>query len=265
MNTVARIEQPGLPGVPEVPAQSVTMMDIINRAIFDPTVDADKVERLGKMALAFKAEEAKAAYIRALVAMKPLLPVIDRKGRIEIHEKNKPKTPENLIQSTAFARWEDIDEAITPILAAHGFVLTHRTGTLPDGRVSITGILSHEMGHSEESEMSLPLDTSGSKNNVQAAGSSTSYGKRYTATALLNIRTKGEDDDGKKGGEPGVITEEQAERLLEMLTRDKADVTLFCKHMKIASLIELPAARYEEAIIAINTRAAAVAKKAAAQ
>jgi hypothetical protein len=49
--------------------------------------------------------------------------------------------------------------------------------------------------------MTLPLDTSGSKNNVQAVGSSTSYGKRYTATLLLNIRTKGEDDDGHAGGD----------------------------------------------------------------
>jgi hypothetical protein len=44
-------------------------------------------------------------------------------------------------------------------------------------------VLSHELGHSEETTMTLPLDTSGSKNNVQAVGSSTSYGKRYTATA----------------------------------------------------------------------------------
>jgi hypothetical protein len=206
-------------------------------------------------------DDAKAAYTRALVKMKPLLPVIDRKGRIVIHEKGKEKIDANIIQSTEYARWEDIDAALTPFLNAHGFVLTFRTGNLPDGRVTVTGVLSHEMGHSEESVMALPLDTSGSKNNVQAAGSSTSYGKRYTATALLNIRTKGEDDDGRAGGDPGPVSEEQAERLLDMLTRDKADVTLFCKHMKVDSLIALPASRYEEAIIAINLRAAKVAKK----
>ena len=41
----------------------------------------------------------------------------------------------------------------------------------------------------------LPLDTSGSKNGVQAVGSTVSYGKRYAICALLNIST-GDDTDG---------------------------------------------------------------------
>ena len=49
--------------------------------------------------------------------------------------------------------------------------------------------------------MKLPADTSGSKNVVQAIGSSVSYGKRYTMQALLNITSGGEDDDGHSGGE----------------------------------------------------------------
>ncbi|WP_340146807.1 ERF family protein [Halomonas sp. PA16-9] len=44
--------------------------------------------------------------------------------------------------------------------------------------------------------MLLPADISGNKNAVQAFGSSTSYGKRYVLSALLNI-TRGQDDNGK--------------------------------------------------------------------
>lgn len=259
MNALTKVD-PTLPGMPE-PAEP-SMFELIMRAVKDPACDPTKMAQLLELSRGVRADEAKAAYTRALVKMKPLLPVIDRKGRIVIHAKGAEKTDANIIQSTPYALWEDIDAALTPILNEHGFVLTFRTGNLPDGRVTVTGVLSHEMGHSEESVMALPLDTSGSKNNVQAAGSSTSYGKRYTATALLNIRTKGEDDDGKAGGDPGTVTEEQADRLLEMLTRDKADVGLFCKSMKIDSLLELPASRYEEAIVRINTRAATVAQKA---
>ncbi|HET9820175.1 MAG TPA: ERF family protein, partial [Rhodanobacteraceae bacterium] len=50
-------------------------------------------------------------------------------------------------------------------------------------------------GHREETSITLPADTSGSKNAVQAVASSTSYGKRYTAGALLNLTSHGEDDD----------------------------------------------------------------------
>jgi hypothetical protein len=228
-------------------------------------VDAEKVERLLAQARQSRMDDAKAAYIRALVKMKPLLPVIDRKGRITIHEKGKEKTPENVIQSTPYALWEDIDQAITPILNDHGFALTFRCGAGQEGRITVTGVLSHEMGHSEETTMQLPLDTSGSKNNVQAVGSSTSYGKRYTASLLLNIRTRGEDDDGEAGGATGLVSDAQAETVLSLLTRDKADVQLFCKSMKIESIVQLPASRYREAIERINTRSQIVKQKEVTQ
>lgn len=243
------------------PNRPPTIMDIISRAAFDPSVDPDKVERLLAQARLSKQDDAKAAYIKALVKMKPLLPVIDRKGRINIHEKGKDKIDANLIQSTPYALWEDIDAAITPILNDHGFALTFRCGAGQESRITVTGVLSHEMGHSEETTMQLPLDTSGSKNNVQAVGSSTSYGKRYTASLLLNIRTKGEDDDGEAGGATGLVSDAQAEQILELLTRDKADVQLFCKSMKIENITQLPVARYREAIERINTRSQIVKKK----
>ena len=49
-------------------------------------------------------------------------------------------------------------QAITPVLAAHGFALSFRLGREPDRQI-IKGILSHRDGHSEETEMSLPVDT----------------------------------------------------------------------------------------------------------
>lgn len=262
VSAVAKRSTSHLPVVAE-PQRPVTILDIINRAAFDPTVDADKIEKLLAQARLFKMDDAKAAYTQALVRMKPHLPVIDRKGCIMIHEKGKEKIDANLIQTTPYALWEDIDAAISPILADHGFALTFRCGSTgaPEHRVTVTGVLSHEMGHSEETTMTLPLDTSGSKNNVQAVGSSTSYGKRYTATLLLNIRTKGEDDDGHAGGATGLVTEEQAETILDLLTRDKADVGLFCKSMKVESIIDLPRGRYREAVERINIRSQIVKQK----
>jgi hypothetical protein len=43
-------------------------------------------------------------------------------------------------------------------------------------------------------------DASGNKNAVQALGSAISYGKRYTASALLNLTSHGEDDDSFRAG-----------------------------------------------------------------
>lgn len=259
--TAIAIKDSALPEVSE--ASSPSMFELIMRAVKDPACDPTKMAQLLELSRQVRADDAKAAYTASLVKMKPLLPIIDKKGRIVIHSKGMEKVDANIIQSTAYALWEDIDAAITPILHDHGFVLTFRCGAGQEGRITVTGVLSHEMGHSEETTMQLPLDTSGSKNNVQAVGSSTSYGKRYTAGLLLNLRTKGEDDDGQKGGDPGTVTDEQAERILELLTNDKADVPGFCKYMGVKSIMELPASQYTRAIEVINTRSQKVKAKQA--
>lgn len=245
---IAQLKRPG------------TILDIISRAAFDPTVDADKIERLLEMARKVRADDAKAAYISALVVMKPSLPVIDKNGRITIHKKGEDKIDANIIQSTEYALWEDIDEAITPILAEHGFVLTHLCGKGSEGRITVTSVLSHKQGHEKETTMELPLDTSGTKNNVQAVGSSTSYGKRYTASLLLNLRFRGHDDDGKLGGGDGNVTEEQADRILDLLKRDAMSVPKFCAFFKIDNVLSLPVKKYSDAIEVINARSLEISR-----
>ncbi|MEJ0093303.1 MAG: ERF family protein [Methylocella sp.] len=141
---------------------------------------------------------AKTAYSAALSAMQPDLPVIQERGKITIHKKDKPG---EIQQETPYARWDDINQAIRPVLGKHGFAISFRTGLASDGKITVTGILSHAGGHQEETTMTLPHDSTGSKNAVQAVGSSTSYGKRYVAMALLNLSsTRSEDDDGRAGG-----------------------------------------------------------------
>ena len=186
--------------------------------------------------------------------MQPNLPEIDRKGNIVIHKKDMPKTPENVIQSTPYALWEDINKAIRPVLHDYGFALSFRVKKEAD-RVEITGVLSHREGHSEETTLSLPMDTTGSKNNVQAIGSSFSYGKRYAATALLNITTRGEDDDGKAAPNDK-ITDEQRDELLKALSDASVAVEDFCKYAEIESLADLPAVKFDKAKQRIQNRKA---------
>lgn len=217
--------------------QSDTLLAAVIRAASDPAVDVDKMERLMAMAERLEARNARTAYYAEMALMKPELPVINRRGRIEIRAKdNKGERTGDLIQSTGYAYWEDIDEKITPILASHGFSLTFRPGVAQDGKITVTGILTHRGGHSEEATITLPHDSSGSKNPVQAVGSSTSYGKRYAATMLLNIRTKGEDDDGAGTDPDKTIDESQMAEIQGMMDQANADPEKFCKFMGIDAL-----------------------------
>lgn len=177
----------------EVQDYSSGLLAVIERAARDPAVDIDKMERLLALQERVQERNAVAAFNDALAEMQPRLPIITERGRIIIRDKSDSA---KITQETPYALWEDINEAIRPLLHEHGFALTFKTGTAADGKLVVTGILKHRFGHQEEAAIPLPHDSSGSKNAVQAIGSSLSYGKRYAAIQLLNITTKGEDDDG---------------------------------------------------------------------
>lgn len=226
-------------------------MGWLQEAITNPNTDVGKLERLEAMYERMTARSARAAFDDALAAMQPQLPVVDRKGKITIREKGTEK----VIQSTPYALFEDINEAIKPKLAEFGFAISFRTGLAADGKITVTGILSGH-GHREETTIVLPHDSTGSKNAVQAVGSSTSYGKRYVLSALLNITTRGEDDDGKKGGDEGPVSEEQANQLTALVMETKSNVDGFLKWAGAPSISDIPASKFADALAMLNTKKA---------
>lgn len=249
------------------PRPAMSMEQFIQNAAVDGSVDVGKLERLMDLYKQQKADAARVAYFDAMRALKKVLPVIERNGRIVIHEKGKEKIDANIIQNTAFARWEDIDKAITPHLDTHGFVLTFRTGVATDGKVTITAIATHSFGHHEEATVTLPHDSSGSKNPVQAVASALSYGKRYSTTMLLNIRTKGEDDDGNAAGtddaldEP--ISDEDFAWIESMLPRVNRTAEQFCKYLKVDNLKALTKRQMKDARATLNEALNTIQRKTA--
>lgn len=170
---------------PPAVSESAAIIQVIERAAMNPNVDIDKMERLLQMQERIMERNARAAYASAFSLMQPELPEIPEHGKGH--------------GNITYALWEDINDLVKPVLSRFGFGISFQTGR--DGpNVTVTAILTHREGHSEQTTMLLPVDTSGSKNPVQAIGSSTAYGKRYTASALLNLTSRFEDDDGKASG-----------------------------------------------------------------
>lgn len=179
MNMVARQDEPIRPN-----SETAKVLSMIARAASDPAIDIDKLERLMQMRERMEARNAETDYMAAMADMQPELPSVGERG--------------NAANRYTFALWEDINAAIKPILQKHGFSLTFRTSV--GESVTVTGVLAHRAGHKEETTITLPADPSGNKNAVQALASSVSYGKRYTAGALLNLTSHGEDDDAFAAG-----------------------------------------------------------------
>jgi ERF superfamily len=233
------------------------MLAAIARAASDPAVDVGKMRELLAMQREILAEHAKMDAAEAKARVLELMPRITKRGEIIITERakgapsNEASGTRKIIQRTKYAKYEDIDKIIRPILAEHGFTLTHTTSANPAGGLLVTGVLKHKGPHGvfvETSEMPLPLETSGSKNNVQGVGSSMSYGRRYTTTALLNLIFEGEDDDGNGGSKPPeLLTDEQVAELSQLMTAAGAKLDLFLEAYEIPTLGDLPADKFEHA------------------
>jgi hypothetical protein len=175
-----------------VAADAASLWRVVERAAADPSVDLARLERLVTIYERLLARGAETAFNAALAKMQPKLPELDERGVITGRDGEVVAT---------YATWEDTVAAIRPILARHGFGLTFKPGRSPKGVPTVTGVLRHSGGHNEEAQLELPADTTGDKNAVQAVGSTMSYGQRYVAKMLLNLTSRGDDDDGRAAGQ----------------------------------------------------------------
>lgn len=222
---------------------------MIERAAANPAVDVEKLERLLAMRERMEARAAERAFAEAMAEMQPQLPTISADAQI-VHN--------NKIISQ-YARWEDINEIIRPILARHGFALDFSTASI-DGGIAVTAHLSHRTGYSKSATVPLPIDMSGAKNSIQGIGSSITYGKRYSAGLVLNLtsRAPGDaDDDGKAAGLGIVITPEQVETLRAEIVETGADLAAFLKYFRVERLEDLPASQFDRARAALEKKKAA--------
>jgi len=116
------------------------------------------------------------------------------------------------------ATLDHVTEAITESLSAVG--ITHRWIVSQFNEIAVTCVLTHEMGHREETTLSALPDTSGSKNSIQAIGSTVTYLERYTLLAATGMAPAGTDNDGRSADEEQKPKISEA-RLLEGLTSIK--------------------------------------------
>ena len=91
----------------------------------------------------------------------------------------------------------EIARVVAPILAKHGLSYRFRTTSEINQPVSVTCIVSHRAGHTEDNTLVAGADNSGKKNVIQAIGSTITYLQRYTLKAALGLAAA-TDDDGAK-------------------------------------------------------------------
>lgn len=151
--------------------------------------DLDKLEKLMDLQERWEDKQAHKNYIASMSRFRSECPVIER-----------TKSGHNI----KYAGLAESLEQIKDLLAECG--LSHSWSTVQDGSVtSVTCTVTHVDGHSESTSLSAAPDTSGSKNAIQAIGSTVSYLQRYTLFAILGIASADADTDGNFETPPDAI------------------------------------------------------------
>ena len=228
----------------------------------DPKVDAEKCRYLWELHKDVAAEEARLAYLRDFFAMADELPTIDRNGEIVIEGKGGKRG-----QRTPYVRYEDLHDVLKPILKAHNFIMQHATEANADpSRLNCISFLRHTQGHEVRSVFPLPAETTGSKNNVQAWGSTNSYGKKYNTINLLNMNSRAPQDADKNGAapqdEPPKLSAEQVNQLTKAIEFCGVGEARFLEKFKIEAVTDLPPEQFNEALKACKDYAAKTAANA---
>ena len=206
--------------------------------------DLDKLAQLLELQERWEANEARKAYNKAMAAFKANPPKIIKDRRVGYKSKGQ-------FVGYQHASLANVTEAISSALSKHG--LSASWTTEQNGAVVVRCKITHEMGHFEETSLSAPADTTGSKNSIQAIGSTITYLERYTLLALTGLATYDMDDDGMTT-EP-VLSVKQVAEIADLLKKTGSDEKKFCAYMNVDSVKDILASDYGRAMAALKVKA----------
>jgi hypothetical protein len=165
-----------------------------------------------------------------------------------------------------YADFAAFAKEIDPIISKFG--LSYRFRTAQTDKITVTCVVSHREGYSEENSLSGPSDTSGNKNAIQAIGSTLTYLQRYTLTQAFGLAADA-DDDGNKSEQTQEqakgLTEVQTSVILDLIAKAELENDQFCGHWKVKAVPEISSSKYNEVIGSLRRRIAVIAEKKADQ
>ncbi len=220
-----------------IQSEGAAILDVIARAAKDPSVDVEKLERLLAIQERLLAEQRRTAYMAAMARLQERLPQIAKSGSIL----NKTG-----LVTSRFAKIEDIDAVVRPLIAADGFSLSFNSKDAGARGTEYSCTMSHSDGHSETKTLTLPPDTFQFRTAAQNAGSNVSYARRYLLSMHLNLITRDEDNDGAGPSPP--ISAEQAERLRAELAEVGGTEARFLNWIAAPTFEEIPQANFARAL-----------------
>jgi hypothetical protein len=250
------------PAAPAPFARQDNMMGMIREIMMNKDLTPERVNQAFEFYQKIEAMNAKRAFDAALAAAQAEFPPINKNRRVHFEAKNGGSVTDYMHEDLA-----ELVEKCVPVLARHGISTRWRTENPLNAPIQVTCILTHKAGHSEENTLRGAADNSGNKNSLQAIASAANYLERYTFKALVGVASR-HDDDGRAGGAKAaeaveLCSDHQLETIKAKLEETKSDEAVFCRHMGVERLADLPAASYARALTALGKRGGDVKSGAA--
>lgn len=251
---------------PAVPAGDAAgpYLALIERSLTDPNITPEKLHSLLDFQERVLQREREAEFNKAYMAAKLEMPRVAKDGSVSYPvDKSKPEGEKK--EAFKYTKYETLDKAIKPIERKHGLERRFTTTESTSGKLLVICHLMHTNGHFITSEIAVQYDSSGGKNNTQAAGSAFSYGKRYTTEMIWDIVKEGADDDGNAAFAAAPIDDAQFKAMQDLIDAHGIDTAKFCGHLGVESLRAIPNKMYPKAMNDLKAAVEARKKKAAKQ
>lgn len=157
-------------------------------------LDIEKLERLMELQERWEVKQAKSAFYEATTEFQSICPEI-KKTKTVNYTTSKGKT------EYKYAPLPEIIAQIKNPLKKCGLSFRWEQEDT-ENLIKITCIVTHISGHSESTYLSGVFDETGSKNLIQARGSTVTYLQRYTLIPALGLSSADTDDDGRGSSGP---------------------------------------------------------------
>lgn len=223
-----------------------TPMSMIERAV-EKGADVAMIEKLMELAERHDRNLGRRAFDQAIAKAKAEIPSIKKNRKVDFTSA-KGRT------NYAYEDLAEVARTVDPILSKNG--LSYRYRTSQEARnVTVTCILSHKDGYSEETTLSGAADESGNKNHIQAVGSTVTFLQRYTLKLALGLSAS-EDDDARRADNVQRINADQFVTLQGLMEESGSDESKMLAWLHADSLEELTVKQFDEAVSALRKKIA---------
>lgn len=198
--------------------EGAQITSMIERLAKDPSVDADKLERLFALQTRARDDEAAERYNAAILA-------VQRDVESVIRHLSNDQTQSKYADLGAIMRM------LKPILDRNAVAVQFGTADCPKpDHVRVTSRVSHGR-HVERDFIDMPIVTTGLRGNANktqthATAEATTYGRRYLLCMVFNIPLADEDGNASsRVAKP--IDQEQAAKIRELVEASGANLSAF--------------------------------------